>query len=186
MFALSLAVLACSGATKPDGAPEAKPPAAPAPAAPAPAPAADVPLPTYDWGSRCEDGTAEEVIVHPGPQGARIVEAPCAFYAYQGSSTFYLVSDDQVTPLDVEVAERGSNGGWTRAKAVEVTGLVGDKPDGTIQVLTKARGSGDCGTWATYALQGSTLVLTELRSQECLENPPDETNPEVWPVVSVP
>ncbi len=113
-----------------------------------------------------------------------VVAVTCSFGAYQGYYALVHIRGDRATLL--------------RAPATSETGQPMDASDATFstpswdrlsdRILTTfglARGLGDCGIYATYALaSGDAMELSEVRQRECGADTPDDLPPpEAWPVV---
>ncbi len=195
LIASLLLLLAC-GRHEPAAAP-------PHPAAtPAPPPAAKpAPLPSgraawravLGWPDDCEQAfrqtavEGEGIEVHPLGPARALVEVRCAWGAYQGSYLYYMYDQSSqppaTGPLDFEIRESPDEGSLVPGKATEIEGLPAfDAKTGTLTVLDKFRGPGDCGTLAAYRFDGSRPRLVALRAKAACDGQGAET-PERWPEV---
>jgi hypothetical protein len=50
-----------------------------------------------------------------------------------------------------------------------------------LEIYSKSRGSGDCGSFITYRFAGGTPVVAEARERDCVDPPPDVIDPRRWP-----
>ncbi|HEY3567520.1 MAG TPA: DUF1176 domain-containing protein [Thermoanaerobaculia bacterium] len=195
LIASLLLLLAC-GRHEPTAAP-------PHPATtPAPHPAAKpAPLPSgraawravLGWPDDCEQAfrqtavEGEGIEVHPLGPARALVEVRCAWGAYQGSYLYYMYDQSSqppaTGPLDFEIRESPDEGSLVPGKATEIEGLPAfDAKTGTLTVLDKFRGPGDCGTLAAYRFDGGRPRLVALRAKAACDGQGAET-PERWPEV---
>jgi hypothetical protein len=119
-----------------------------------------------------------------------LVEVLCAHAAYQ-SVYFYGVmdSDGTLTPLALDGFYPDEAGNFQRVSEPTVGGLASfDPSQGQLAIFSKARGLGDCGSFATYGWTGQDLALETYRYQACNDDPnamamaPDpEDFPQIYP-----
>ncbi len=113
-----------------------------------------------------------------------LIQVECQHLAYQATYFFYLQKGKQVIQQKFRQFESPDVGQLDPYTSPLVTGLP------TIQTATKAlfilrkyRGYGDCGQYLEYRLEGSKLVLKQLRVNECAETfPAKAIPPQNWPV----
>ncbi|MFQ3679767.1 MAG: DUF1176 domain-containing protein [Pseudanabaenaceae cyanobacterium] len=117
-------------------------------------------------------------------KGTYVVLRLCQMAAYQGSYEVFAGDGTTFQRLTATVLDENQ----TLMSATELSGLLTlDTQAGTLQVWHKARGAGDCGTFATYRLTGegtaAQLVLQTLRAKrECDgEFTPPNTYPQRYP-----
>ncbi len=97
---------------------------------------------------------------------------------YQGSYLFYLNKANTISLLNFEQFESPDVGQLERYTAPLVTGLptmLGAKR--AVTVLRKYRGFGDCGQYLYYQIKNNSMVLEQLRIQECSESFPKKPIP---------
>ncbi len=112
----------------------------------------------------------------------KLVAIECSPGAYQGDALLYLASPGTkpVGPLKLRIYEDPGNGHVKLTTATTILGILDfSRATGTLTVLDKFRGLGDCGIFSTYRLEGSRLVLTDARAKTaCNGKPP--FSPENW------
>lgn len=112
-----------------------------------------------------------------------VVAVTCQFGAYQGSYALVYFRGDDAVSLRAPALDEAGQPGAVAERTFATPDWAGlDRR--TFTTFAKARGIGDCGRLATYALTGSdTLAVREVRQRECGDAPPDEIDPTAWPVV---
>ncbi len=112
----------------------------------------------------------------------KLVAIECSPGAYQGDALLYLASPGTkpVGPLKLRIYEDPGNGHVKLTTATTILGILDfSRATGTLTVLDKFRGLGDCGIFSSYRLEGSRLVLTNARAKTaCNGKPP--FSPENW------
>jgi Protein of unknown function (DUF1176) len=117
----------------------------------------------------------------------RLVAIECYPGAYQGNALLYLASPSSkpVGPLRLKVYEDPGNGHVKLRTATTILGVLDfTRSSGTLTILDKFRGLGDCGVFSTYRLEGSRLVLTEARAKTACDGKPP-LSPGRWPKLPV-
>lgn len=145
------------------------------------------------WPSSCEQGWKATASPGAGLQlmmangNRKLIAVECYPGAYQGDALLYLASPSAkpVGPFELKVYEDPGNGHVKLTTATTILGVLNfDRSTGTLTVLDKFRGIGDCGIFSTYRLEGSRLVLTAARAKTaCNGKPP--FSPESWPKLPV-
>ncbi len=140
------------------------------------------------WPTSCEQGWKATASPGAGMQlmkangNLKLVAIECYPGAYQGDALLYLASPARkpVGPLKLQVYEDPGNGHVRLTTATTILGVLDfARATGTLTVLDKFRGLGDCGVFSTYRLEGSRLVLIEARAKTaCNGKPP--FSPERW------
>jgi len=119
-----------------------------------------------------------------------LVEVLCARAAYQMVYAYAAVaSDGTLTPLSLDGFYPDEAGNFQRVSEPTVGGLASfDPSQGQLTIFSKARGIGDCGSFATYGWTGEGLALETYRYQACNDDPngvqtaPDPENfPQIYP-----
>lgn len=119
-----------------------------------------------------------------------LVEVLCARAAYQMVYAYGVLSPDgTLTPLPLDGFYPDQAGNFQRVSELTVGGLASFDPgQGQLTIFSKARGLGDCGSFATYGWTGAALALETYRYQACDDDPnavetaPDpEDFPQVYP-----
>ena len=127
------------------------------------------------------------VRVFPLEAGRSLVEVGCARGAYQDGLLFYLWDETRRPPSAVALKVptwEALDDEWEPVERVEAAGeSTWDARQRTLALFTRARGLGDCGTLARYRVQGSKLVLLELRGRPCDGDPESAPPPARWPRV---
>jgi hypothetical protein len=119
------------------------------------------------------DASKELSTVDPLGNNRYMVMLLCYTGAYQGSYSFvvYTASDTEpsVKLLSLDVYEPDASGAYKPAKARAIGGLPTFDPGSQIlNVYSKSRGLGDCGSWAHYQYKNNQLELIEYRAKfEC-------------------
>lgn len=117
-----------------------------------------------------------------------LVQLLCFMAAYQGSYQYVLyessVNGIQVVPLSLSMFQTDDSGQLVRQDIEQVGGLPTFDP-GTqkLTIFTKARGVGDCGSYAQYQWKGNEFELLEYRAKlDCDgQSVAPETYPQIYP-----
>ncbi len=147
------------------------------------------------WPDSCEASYRD--MISPEGMGYGVWWTGIEAYPLGGERRLYLVQCDQAayqaTYTAVLQETPGGPGRVLRIPTGAGPGereetLVGepvfDAAKGTLTLLTKARGVGDCGTRAVYAFPpGGGATLVELRARDCPREPKAYVPPERWPLV---
>lgn len=114
-----------------------------------------------------------------------VVAVTCDFGAYQGSYALVHIRGTDATLLKAKaLGEAGRP--LPRTIGTFSTPDWDDLGSGTLSTFGRARGLGDCGTLATYALpaSGDLLEIREVRQRECADDIPEPLPPpSEWPIV---
>ncbi len=103
-----------------------------------------------------------------------LVQIQCFLAAYQGAFEYVLWTNDSpkpsVIPLEFDSFQEGKDG--EKPKRITERSIAGmprfSSRSQTLTNFTKFRGIGDCGSSATYKLEGDRMVLQEFRAKyEC-------------------
>jgi hypothetical protein len=145
------------------------------------------------WPSSCESGwkatamPGSGIELMPASGGRELVAVECYPGAYQGDALLYLAapSSKPVGPLRLRVYEDPGNGHVKLTSATTILGVLDfAKSTGTLTVLDKFRGLGDCGIFSTYHLEGNRLVLTAAHAKTACDAKPPFA-PQRWPKLPV-
>lgn len=130
------------------------------------------------------DVAAAESQVYPLGDRA-LVEVLCAHAAYQSAYAYAVVfPDGTLEPLTLDVFYPDEAGNFQRVSESTVGGLTTfDPSQGELTVFSKARGIGDCGSFATYRWTGQALDLETYRYQDCTETPETAPDPASYPQI---
>ena len=122
----------------------------------------------------------------PAGGGRRLVETQCALGASQGTSMLHLVGPGarRVGPLAL-VTYRDPRSG--RPRVVRETVVLGTLAfsKGTLTVLDKFRGIGDCGIYSVFRLARSRFVPVEARAKTACDGK-SGGGPTRWPRLPTP
>jgi len=124
-----------------------------------------------------DGGNTESVQTFSIENADPLVEAHCAFYAYQGTYEYWRATPSGMKPATIE----------GETVPLYVVGMPSFDPLArSLTWLNKARGAGDCGEWFHYQLEGDHFVLETHRRRECSDEPLPEgfVIPDDFPVVS--
>ena len=154
------------------------------------------------WPKDCEESFRETFAAAPDGPGLPLRDTGVERHALGDGRTLYLVQCDQAAYQGVYVAmETGPGDGPARLLRFPMAdadggrvsrrdddSLVGDmqfnETDKTLTVLTKARGVGDCGSYAVYGFDAAGKpAARELRARECPKKAGPYLPPERWPLV---
>ena len=154
------------------------------------------------WPKDCEESFRETFAAAPDGPGLPLRDTGVERHELGNGRTLYLVQCDQAAYQGVYVAmETGPGDGpakLLRFPTADADGgriirreddsLVGDmqfhEADKTLTVLTKARGVGDCGSYAVYGFDtAGKPTVRELRARECPKKAGPYLPPERWPLV---
>jgi hypothetical protein len=145
------------------------------------------------WPSSCESGwratatPGSGIELMPASGGRELVAVECYPGAYQGDALLYLAaqSSKPVGPLALRVYEDPGNGHPKLTSATTILGVLDfTKSTGTLTILDKFRGVGDCGIFSTYRLEGNRLALTAARAKTACDGKPP-FSPARWPKLTV-
>ncbi|QQE65679.1 hypothetical protein GFS31_23670 [Leptolyngbya sp. BL0902] len=120
------------------------------------------------------------------PMGDRaLVQVLCAHAAYQSVYAYAAVfPDGTLEPLTLDVFYPDGAGDFQRASEATVGGIVNFDPSyDELTVFSKARGLGDCGSFAVYRWTGQALDLETYRYQDCTDTPERAPHPATYPLV---
>lgn len=153
------------------------------------------------WPKDCEASFRDTFAASPDGSGLPLRNAGVESHDLGGGRTLYLVQCDQAAYQGVYAAlETGPGDGpakLLRFPMADADGgriirreddsLVGDvqfrEADKTLTVLTKARGVGDCGSYAVYGFDAAGQpAARELRARECPKKAGPYLPPERWPL----
>lgn len=153
------------------------------------------------WPKACEESFRETFAAVPDGPGLPLRDTGVERHDLGDGRTLYLVQCDQAAYQGVYVAmETGPGDGpakLLRFATADADGgriirreddsLVGDPrfngADKTLTVLTKARGVGDCGSYAVYGFDAAGKpAARELRARECPKKAGPYLPPERWPL----
>ena len=153
------------------------------------------------WPKDCEESFRETFAAAPDGPGLPLRATGVERHDLGNGRTLYLVQCDQAAYQGVYVAmETGPGDGpakLLRFPTADADGgriirreddsLVGDPrfngADKTLTVLTKARGVGDCGSYAVYGFDAAGKpAARELRARECPKKAGPYLPPERWPL----
>lgn len=115
-----------------------------------------------------------------------LVSISCELFAYQ--ATFVLAHFRGAGARLIAAQQFDETGALRDTSALFVGFERVDAPTRTLSIFTRARGAGDCGTFATYQLdpEGSARTLA-VRVRECIDVREDEVVlPEQWEIVYPP
>ncbi|MGF1460915.1 MAG: DUF1176 domain-containing protein [Leptolyngbyaceae cyanobacterium] len=114
-----------------------------------------------------------------------LVEVVCTLTAYQLIYTYSAyASDGSILPLPLDTFYRDEAGGFERSNTLTLAGLADfDHNRNELAVFSKARGLGDCGSWAAYQWTGMEFVLTTFRYQVCGDSAGEYVAPTDYPQV---
>lgn len=156
------------------------------------------------WPASCEDVWQETrpdragVVSQRFSSGTRIVQITCVVFAYQENFLLYLIDDNRhVTgPLVLPIYVAGEDDEPKLVRKAEVLGISSvacsgkeympcehddyPPPAGTLAILAKGRGRGDCGFYSTFKLSGRRLVPVEARAKRACDNE-EPFDPRLWP-----
>lgn len=146
------------------------------------------------WTEPCEQARRED----PGAEGSGVqsyavgpdrylVEVQCSGGAYQGSYN-YVLYDLQATPARATLLRFPSFDGERWSWEADVAGVPSFVPEAKeLELFSKARGVGDCGSLVRYAFPEGRPRLLWLRARECSAELPGGTVPPPgeWPLVPV-
>jgi hypothetical protein len=156
--------------------------AAPAPSGdrpPSPAPSATtIPDRVFEDDSLgvCADVMDEEMArdqsqIYALGNNQYLIEVMCFLAAYQGSYEYWLYepASEAIAPLSFQVFyEDGDN--WQSVQVQTLGGLpTYDPAQQRLEIFTKFRGPGDCGSFAQYQWQGSGFELVEFRAKSACD-----------------
>lgn len=144
------------------------------------------------WPEACEQARREDpgaqgsgVRTHPLGPDRYLVEVQCASGAYQASYTF-LVYDAAASPARATPVRFPTHDGERWTLETEVAGEPSFDPEAReLELFSRARGPGDCGSLARYAFPEGEPRLLWLRARRCPEAPGDgpAPPPSEWPLV---
>nr|HML56486.1 DUF1176 domain-containing protein [Solidesulfovibrio magneticus] len=154
------------------------------------------------WPKDCEESFRETFAAAPDGPGLPLRDTGVQRHDLGDGRTLYLVQCDQAAYQGVYAAmETGPGDGpakLLRFPTADADGgrvirreddsLVGDmqfdETNKTLTVLTKARGVGDCGSYAVYGFDAAGKpAVRELRARECPKKAGPYLPPERWPLV---
>lgn len=154
------------------------------------------------WPEDCEASFKNLYAPAPDGMGMDLADSGVESWSLGQGRELFLVQCDQAAYQGVYVAmETGPDGGpatLLRFPTAEVAGgrvvrrqeesLVGEvafkDADKTLTVFTKARGVGDCGSYAVYGFDAAGKpVPRELRARDCPKKDGPYLPPERWPLV---
>jgi hypothetical protein len=121
---------------------------------------------------------------HQLSDGVFLLGVVCAAGSYQPSTIFLRVDDRKSPPTAVGLTfDSYESADGASLMRTQVTELWGDAaflaPTRELTLLSVSRQSGDCGTWARYALTEATPRLLEFRARlPCPARPGDHVAPE--------
>ena len=129
---------------------------------------------TLAWNMDCEQsfqasyaGLGSGVEVYALQNGLELVSVLCSAGAYQPSFVYFIVDKnagvDRVVALKFNSVESADGQSLQSNPQIELWGEpMIDAARGELNILNLARQTGDCGSWAVYALQGEFAELLEL------------------------
>ncbi len=129
---------------------------------------------TLAWNIDCEDsfqasyaGLGSGVEVYALQNGLELVSVLCSAGAYQPSFVYFIVDKnagvDRVIAMKFNRVESADGESLQSNPQFELWGEpMIDAAHGELNILNLARQTGDCGSWAVYALQGKLAELLEL------------------------
>ncbi|HWE82050.1 MAG TPA: DUF1176 domain-containing protein [Gaiellaceae bacterium] len=141
------------------------------------------------WPAQCENGWRATAVpgagieLMPTATSGELVAVECSPGAYQGDAMLYLVDPaKQVTgPLVLRLYGDPGNGRPELVMATTILGVLDfTEKTGTLTVLDKYRGLGDCGIYSTYRLEHEGFVLTGARAKTACDGKPP-FSPQRWP-----
>ena len=154
------------------------------------------------WPKDCEESFRETFAAAPDGPGLPLRDTGVQRHDLGDGRTLYLVQCDQAAYQGIYAAmETGPGDGpakLLRFPTADADGgrvirreddsLVGDmqfdETNKTLTVLTKARGVGDCGSYAVYGFDAAGKpAARELRARECPKKAGPYLPPERWPLV---
>ena len=155
------------------------------------------------WPADCESNFQETYA--PDGAGLELLDSGVDRYDLGQGRALYLIQCDQAAYQSVYVAMAAMAGdgparllrfptadadGGRITRSVEES-LVGnpvfDAAAKTLTNLTKARGVGDCGTYAVYAFEANGDPRpVQIRARDCPKNAAKYLPPEQWPLVKMP
>jgi hypothetical protein len=114
-----------------------------------------------------------------------LVELNCAVAAYQGVYAYGVYqADGSFQPLALDVFYPNETGQFERASEPTVGGLTSFQPEQRLlTVFSKARGIGDCGSFAEYRWTGRELELETFRYKECSDSSEEFVDPADYPQI---
>ena len=155
------------------------------------------------WPKDCEESFRETFAAAPDGPGLPLRDTGVERHDLGNGRTLFLVQCDQAAYQGVYVAmEAGPGDGPARLLRFptadadggriirrEDDSLVGDmqfhEADKTLTVLSKARGVGDCGSYAVYGFDAAGKpTVRELRARECPKKAGPYLPPERWPLAT--
>ncbi len=155
------------------------------------------------WPKDCEDSFRETFAAAPDGPGLPLRDTGVERHDLGDGRTLFLVQCDQAAYQGVYVAMETSPGDGPakllrfpmadadggRIVRREDDSLVGDmqynEADKTLTVLSKARGVGDCGSYAVYGFDAAGKpTARELRVRECPKKAGPYLPPERWPLAT--
>jgi hypothetical protein len=141
------------------------------------------------WPTQCENGWVATGVPGAGIElmqtasSGELVAVECFPGAYQGDAMLYLVQSatKKTGPLVFRVYSDPGNGHPRLVDATTILGVLDfAKQTGTLTVLDKYRGIGDCGIFSTYRLEHNGFVLTAARAKTACDGKPP-FSPQRWP-----
>ena len=120
---------------------------------------------------------------HRLDSGEYLVSVECYPGAYQPGNIFFLL-DEHPTPSAKLLKFEGFDSQDENGKPLPYSMVDGfsffSHKQGTLEILSKYWGMGDCGRFARYRYRGGRFTLLELREQECKQS--GSTNYRHWPI----
>ncbi len=122
--------------------------------------------------------------------GSSVLMVRCDFFAYQGRYRFVrvlpgdaLMAVSLVVPTDAELGDLVSRDASLHGDLIGLPTF--DPSDGSVVVLCKHRGPGDCGVYARFEDAEGALTLRWARARGCDDSGSgdDAPSPPDWPVV---
>lgn len=129
-------------------------------------------------GELCEDAIEVDGTIEVFDTSTGVIAiVTCEVFAYQSAFDLLYVDGDGSLPLQAYA--------WNGEEPEPVNDFVGyvqPFEDGGFEVITLARGVGDCGEVITFADAGvGTFPIVDVRARDCAES--QEDGPDDWPVV---
>jgi uncharacterized protein len=105
-----------------------------------------------------------------------LVQIQCYLGAYQPGYVFMLYHEDGSSSnsklLHLKRYERDTSGKLSMYEETEVAGFPDfDFKRKTLKILSKSRGSGDCGSLVTYRFDSGEMAVVDARAQACYDDP---------------